>query len=353
MKKDFSIGVTRDFLKPNGTSDFDTIGAPAFEDAGLHWEYLPTLTSTLTAAQVQNYDALLVLGAGVTTETVAGADRLAIIARFGVGYDKVDVAACTENGVLLTIAPDGVRRPVATSILTFVLALSHQLLIKDRLTRGDGWAHKQDYMGMGLVGRTLGLVGMGNIGAEVFRLAQPFGMQHIAFDPYVSTDDAEALNVELVGLDTLMQTADFVCVCCPLTAQTRGLINAHRIELMKPTAYLINTARGPIVDQGALTDALRHRRIQGAGLDVFEEEPIAAADPLLELDNVIVTPHSICWTDECFQRISQSACDSIARVAIGQLPSWIVNSAVVDNPKLHEKLNRLLQEARLQTAPTR
>lgn len=340
MKKDFSIGVTRDFLKPDGTSDFDTIGAPAFEDAGLHWEYLPTLTPTLTAAQVQNYDALLVLGAGITAETVAGADRLTIIARFGVGYDKVALDACTENGVLVTIAPDGVRRPVATSIITFVLALSHQLLIKDLLTRSDGWAHKQDYLGMGLVGRTLGLVGMGNIGAEVFRLAQPFGMHHIAADPYAAPDDAAALNVELVPLDTLMQTADFVCICCPLNNETHGLINARRIGLMKPTAYLINTARGPIVDQGALTDALRNRRIQGAGLDVFEEEPIDAAEPLLELDNVIVTPHSICWTDECFQRISQSACDSIAHVAAGEMPAWIVNSAVVDNPKLHEKLNR-------------
>lgn len=340
MKKDFSIGVTRDFLKPDGTSDFDTIGAPAFEDAGLHWEYLPTLTPTVTAAQVQNYDALLVLGAGITAETFAGADRLAIIARFGVGYDKVALDACTENGVLVTIAPDGVRRPVATSIITFVLALSHQLLIKDRLTRDDGWAHKQDYLGMGLVGRTLGLVGMGNIGAEVFRLVQPFGMHHIASDPYAATADAAALNVELVPLDTLMQTADFVCICCPLNNETHGLIDARRIGLMKPTAYLINTARGPIVDQGALTDALRNRRIQGAGLDVFEEEPIDATDPLLQLDNVIVTPHSICWTDECFQRISQSACDSIAHVASGEMPSWIVNSDVVDSPKLHEKLKR-------------
>ena len=340
-KSVFRIGVTRDFLKPDGSCDLDKIAGPRFDAAGLHWEYLAENTPVLTAPQVQDYDALLVLGAGITAETLTGeTDRLVIIARFGVGYDKVDVEACTENGVLLTIAPDGVRRPVATSIMTFVLSLSHQLLIKDRLTRAGGWRNTQGYMGMGLVDRTLGLVGMGNIGKEVFKLAKPFGMRHITFDPYVTPAEAEAAGVELVDLDTLMQTADFVCVCCPLTEETRGLIDARCLGLMKPTAYLINTARGPIVDQGALTEALQNRRIQGAGLDVFEQEPIRNDDALLSLDNVIVTPHSICWTDECFQGNGKSACESIIRVASGQIPSSVVNRAVIESPKLQQKLAR-------------
>ena len=342
----FRIGVTRDFLGPDGTSDLDDIAGPLFDRAGLHWEYIAENTAVLTAPQVQDYDALLVLGAGITTKTLTGADRLAIIARFGVGYDKVDVEACTESGVLLTIAPDGVRRPVATSIMTFVLSLSHQLLIKDRLIRAGGWRNTQDYMGMGLVGRTLGLVGMGNIGKEAFKLANPFDMRHITFDPYVTPAEAEAVGVERVDLDTLMKTADFVCVCCPLTEETRGLIDARRIGLMKPTAYLINTARGPIVDQGALTDALQNRRIQGAGLDVFEREPIRDDDPLLSLDNVIVTPHSICWTDECFQGNGKSACESIINVASGKIPSWVVNRAVIESPKLQQKLMRYALLAR-------
>ncbi len=336
----FRVGVTRDFLGTDGRSDLDDIAGPLFEKAGLHWEYIAADTPALTGAQVQDYDALLVLGTGITAETFIGADRLAVIARFGVGYDKVDVAACTENGVLLTIAPDGVRRPVATSILTFVLALSHQLLIKDRLTRDGGWRNTKDYMGMGLIGRTLGLVGMGNIGAETFRLAKPFGMRHITYDPYVTPAEAEAVGAERVDLETLMRTADFVCVCCPLNAETRGLINAERIGLMKPTAYLINTARGPIVDQQALTTALQNRAIQGAGLDVFEQEPIDDTDPLLSLDNVIVTPHSICWTDECFEGNGRSACESIINVAAGKMPTWIVNREVLDSPKLRQKLAR-------------
>ena len=339
-KSVFRVGVTRDFLGPDGTCDLDGIAGPLFGSAGLHWEYIAENTPALVGAQVQAYDALLVLGAGITAETFTGANKLAVIARFGVGYDKVDVEACTENGVLLTIAPDGVRRPVATSIMTLVLSLSHQLLIKDRLIRAGGWRNTQNYRGMGLVGRTLGLVGMGNIGKEAFTLAKPFGMRHITYDPYVTAVEAAEVGVELVDLDTLMQTADFVCICCPLNEETRGLVDARRIGLMKPTAYLINTARGPIVDQKALTEALQNRQIQGAGLDVFEQEPISDDDPLLTLDNVIVTPHSICWTDECFEGNAKSACGSIIRVASGQIPAYVVNRDVIDSPKLQQKLAR-------------
>ena len=338
--KDFKVGITRDFMKPDGSSDLDDIARPLFEKAGLEWEYIAENTPVLSGEQIKEYDALLVLGTAITSHTFDGANKLSIIARFGVGYDKVDVDACTENGVLLTIAPDGVRRPVATSIITFVLSLSHQLLIKDRLTRSGRWEEKQDYMGMGLVGRTLGLVGMGNIGKETFKLAKPFGMNHITYDPYVNPADAAEVDTELVDLETLMSIADFVCVCCPLTEDTQGLINAKYLNMMKPTAYLINTARGPIVDQKALTDVLVNNRIQGAGLDVFEFEPIEDDDPLLSLENVIVTPHSICWTDECFEGNGKSACQSIINVSSGQIPSYVVNRDVIDSPELQQKLTR-------------
>lgn len=338
--KDFKVGITRDFMKPDGSSDLDDIARPLFEKAGLEWEYIAENTPVLSGEQIKEYDALLVLGTAITSHTFDGANKLSIIARFGVGYDKVDVDACTENGVLLTIAPDGVRRPVATSIITFVLSLSHQLLIKDRLTRSGRWEEKQDYMGMGLVGRTLGLVGMGNIGKETFKLAKPFGMNHITYDPYVNPTDAAEVDAELVDLETLMSIADFVCVCCPLTEDTQGLINAKYLNMMKPTAYLINTARGPIVDQKALTDVLVNNRIQGAGLDVFEFEPIEDDDPLLSLENVIVTPHSICWTDECFEGNGKSACQSIINVSSGQIPSYVVNRDVIDSPELQQKLTR-------------
>ena len=341
MRGSFRVGLTRDFLKPDGTMGFGDIGLGLLDRApGVEWEFLAADTRELSAEQVRGYDALLVLAPRVTAATLEGDNRLAVVARFGVGYDSVDVDACTRHDVLLTITPDGVRRPVAASVVTLVLALSHKLLQKDRLTRAGRWAEKADYMGMGLAGRTLGLIGLGNIGREVFELAKPFGMRHLACDPYVTPAAAQAIGVELTDLEALLRTADFVAVCCQLTAETHHLIDARRLALMKPTAYLVNTARGPIVDQLALAEALRERRIQGAALDVFEEEPVDPDDPILKLDNVIVTPHGICWTDECFLGNGQSACESILDVAAGRVPRYVVNREAADRPGIRAKLRR-------------
>jgi phosphoglycerate dehydrogenase-like enzyme len=235
---------------------------------------------------------------------------------------------------------------VAAAAMTFVLALSHKLLIKDRMTRAGRWANKLNAMGMGLTGRTLGVVGFGNIGRDVFTLAQPFGMRHLAYDPYATPANAAAAGVELVDLPTLLRMADYVCICCALTPETRHLINEERLALMKPTAYLVNVARGPIVDQRALTAALREGRIQGAGLDVFEQEPVDPDDPILKLDNVIVAPHALCWTDECFRGNGRSACESILEVAAGRIPRPVVNRAVLDHPGLRAKLASYAEERR-------
>ncbi len=338
MNQSFRVGVTRDFLKPDGTLGFGDIGLGVLDAAeGVAWEFLEENTPDLRADQVRGYDALLVLAPRVTAATLEGSDRLSVVARFGVGYDNVDVAACDRNGVLLTITPDGVRRPVAVATMTFVLALSHKLLIKDRLTRDGRWGEKLDHMGMGVTGRTLGVIGLGNIGREVFALAQPFGMRHLAYDPYATSDVA---GVERTDLETLLRTSDFVCICCALTPETHHLINAERLALMRDTAYLINVARGPIVDQKALTVALRERRIRGAGLDVFEQEPVDPGDPILTLDNVIVAPHAICWTDECFLGNGRSACESILDVAAGRVPKHVVNRAALEHPRLKDRLRR-------------
>ena len=238
---------------------------------------------------------------------------------------------------MLTITPDGVRRPVAVSVMTLLLALSHQLLIKDRLTREGRWGEKLNYMGQGVRGRTLGVIGVGNIGREVFHLAAPFEMRHLGFDPFLKTP---VEGVDLVSLETLLKESDYVVVCCALTSETHHLLTADRLSLMKSNAYLINVARGPIVDQRALTDVLTQRRIAGAGLDVFDVEPIATSDPLLALDNVIVSPHAICWTDECFQSIGSSACRSLIDVAQGRTPIHIVNREVMASSRLLQKLDR-------------
>lgn len=341
MEEPFRVGLTRDARRPDGAVVFGDIGLGLLENAdGVEWEFLAEDADELRPADVERYDALLLFSRAVTARTLAGAPRLALVARLGVGYDRVDVDACTEAGVILTIAPDGVRRPVAASAMAFVLALAHRLPLLDRLTREGRWAEGRERMGLGLPGRVLGLIGLGNIGRELAALAKPFGLRVVAADPYVAVGDAAALGVELIPLESLLATADFVCVTCPLTVETRHLLNAERLALMKPTAYLVNVARGPIIDQRALTETLRERRIAGAALDVFEQEPVDPADPLLALDNVLLSPHAVCLTDEWALTTGRSACTGALEVAAGRTPRHVVNREVLERPALKEKLRR-------------
>lgn len=336
----FRIGITRDFLRADGTLGFGDIGLSLLEQPLIEHEFLSSDDAEIPRLVADAYDALLVLAPQITSRTVAGCQRLGLVARFGVGYDTVDVEACTQNSVMLTITPDGVRRPVAASALTFLLALAHKLPTKDRLTREGRWHEKLDHMGSGLSGRTLGVIGLGNTGRELFRLAAPLDMRHVGFDPYVTTDQAAACGVQWLPLDSLLSEADFVVVCCALTPQTRHLLDARRLGLLKPKAYLINVARGPIIDQAALTTILRERRIAGAALDVFEQEPIDSRDPLLELNNVILAPHAICWTDELFLGNGRSACQAILDFASGRVPQHVVNREVLERPTMQAKLRR-------------
>ena len=322
----FRVGITHDVLTSQGQPIF---GQEVFEwlnQPGLVWEYMEK-TPVIRPEHAARYDAICAMLVQFTPESI-GSDkpRLKLIARFGVGYDTIDVPTCQKAGIFLTIAPDGVRRPVAVSAITFMLMLAHKVGIKDRITRSGRWAEKSDHIGTGLTGRTLGSIGVGNIGAEMFRLAKPFDMKFIAHDPYADAAQMAALGVELVGLDELFKRSDFLTVNCPLNTTTRGMVNASKLALMKSTAYLINTARGPIVDEAALYRALVEKKIAGAGLDVFEVEPTPADNPLLQLDNVVVTPHGICFTDECMQGLAESAFKAAVDVMHGKKPPHVVTS---------------------------
>lgn len=336
----FRVGVTRDFLNADGELVFGDIGLGLLESReDIEVEFLPDFGASLPSSVGRDYDALLVLAPNVAAETVAESARLAIVARFGVGYDNVDVAACTANNVMLTITPEGVRRPVAVSALALLLALTHRLIDKDRMTREGRWHEKLNYMGVGLSGRTLGLIGFGNIGREIAGIAAPLDMRLVAYDPFATTEAAAEIGVDLMSLDQLLEQSDFVCLCCALTPETHHLIDANRLAKMKPSAFLINVSRGPVIDQAALTKVLQDRRIAGAALDVFEKEPIDVDDPLLKLENVILSPHAICWTDELFAGNGRAACQSILDVADGNTPTTIVNREVLDQPGMLEKLN--------------
>jgi phosphoglycerate dehydrogenase-like enzyme len=342
VAKTFRVGLTRDILNARGEPAFGGAALEILNSAeAIDWDYLPAVVPEITAEHAAHYDALYVNIPRVPAAAVARADcRLRVVARHGVGYDSVDVAAMTRAGILVTHTPSSMPRPVATIALTFLLSLAGRLFLKDRLTREGRWHERMDHMGMGLTGRTLGVVGAGRIGKELLRMARVFDLKLLAADPHVNSTELGYLGARKVDLDTLLREADFVVTCCLLDETTRHLIGARQFALMKPTAHFINVARGPIVDEKALIEALRARRIAGAALDVFEQEPVAADNPLLTMDNVILTPHSLCWTDECFHNMAATGLASIVDVLERRPPEFIVNRAVLDHPRVRDWLAR-------------
>jgi phosphoglycerate dehydrogenase-like enzyme len=310
--------------------------------ADLTFHVLPVTPDKIIPAGVLNdYDALFLLAYRVTEETLKGVDRLAVVARWGVGYDNVDTAACTKAGVVLAITPGGVRRSVAESVVTFIFALGLRLIDQDRVVREGKWRGALPRYGQCVQDRVLGLLGCGNIGGEIFRMCRSLGFRRmIAHDPYLTPAQAADLGVESVSMEELFAQSDYLSVNCPLNDETRGLVNAKWLRTMKPSAYLINTARGPIVNQADLALALREGWIAGAGLDVFEVEPLPAADPIRDCPNVIFAPHGLCWTEEMVRDNSRQMFDNALAVLRGEAPLFPVNRDVLDTPAFQAKLQR-------------
>jgi len=342
MAEPFRVGLTRDILDSRGEPAFGCNPLELLERApNVEWEYLPQIVTAITADHAATYDAIYVNLPRVAAATVARSDcRLRVVARHGVGFDSVDVSAMTNTGVIVTHTPSAMPRPVATIALTFILALAGRLMLKDKLTRTGRWHERMDNMGMGLTGRTLGVIGGGRIAKELLRMARTFDLKLLVADPYGDEVELGYLGARRVSLDELMRESDFIVVCCLLNPETRHLVGAQQFAVMKPTAYFINVARGPIVDETALIAALSAGRIAGAALDVFEQEPVDAQNPLLGMDNVILTPHSLCWTDECFGNMAATGLQSIVDVAHGRKPQFVVNPEVLAHPRVCEWLQR-------------
>jgi phosphoglycerate dehydrogenase-like enzyme len=320
------VALSEDMRGPDGSTPYDV---SLLADAGIEWEF-----ASGQEPELSGLDVLIALQPYVTSRSLEHADRLSLVARVGVGLDRIDLAECTRRGILVSTSPDGVRRPLAAGAMAFVLALAHRVVERERRMR-SGWWNRQELPGVGLRGRTLGVIGLGNVGCELCALAAPFELRLIAADPYVA--DAPP-GVELVELEELLRRSDFVVCLCPLTDETRGLLDARRLALLKPTAFLVNVARGPIVDQRALTDALRDRRLAGAALDVFEQEPIDPNDPLLQLDNVILSPHAVALTDEAFAGSGRSASEAVLALARGEVPRHLANPDALDHPRQRDRL---------------
>lgn len=339
----FCIALTADFYNESGTPRYSDFGLNTF--AGDDWIKVAPFAEhrqEITPDQLVGFHGVLVLTPRVTANSLVASENLLIISRFGVGYDAVDISACTAHHVLVTNTPGAVDWPVAEATIGWMLALTHRMLIKDRLVRTGRWDDRSRYMGCELRDRTLGVIGLGGIGRKLVQLLQGFQMRPpLAFDPYAPDSVFAELGVRRVELDELLTTADFVSLHCPLTAQTRGLIGADQLRLMKPDAYLLNLARGGIVDEDALYEALATHRIAGAALDCFEQEPVLSPHRFGELENVLLAPHSIAWTNELFRDIGRSACQSLRDLALGRRPRGVVNPELFDNPAFLDKWQRL------------
>ncbi len=358
----FQVALTGDFLDEHGQSAYGDIRldlltgqpniawkflhdlAPRAGDAG-YWSRLYSLE--ITPAHIRGVHGLIVLRPRVPRTTfAAGAGDLLIIGRSGAGYDKIDLDACTENGVAVFNAPAALNHSTASAALLFMLALAKKLPQQDKATRAGAWDRQSALLGSEIEGRTLGIVGLGHTGRELARLVAPFRMRVLAFSPHADPADAAALGAELTTLERLLRESDFVSLHCRLSKETTRLIGSRELALMKSSAYFINVGRGELVDQSSLTFALKSRRIAGAGLDVFAVEPLPPDDPLIGLENVILTPHWLASTSDVWSATGEAMGRGMLRAARGQPPENIVNPAVLENDLFRRKLARFSMESK-------
>jgi len=275
---------------------------------------------------LKDIDASLAGSEPYTERVLAANPRLKVIARVGVGYDAVDLAAATRHDVAVTFAPGTNQGSVSEHAFALILALSRNIISQHAGTAAARWPRGSM---VPIRGQTLGLAGLGRIGKAMASRAFAFEMNVIAHDPFADKDWAARHGVDLVSFDQLLARSDFVSLHMPSAPETKHVINKRTLALMKPTAYLINTARGSVVDEAALAEALAGKKIAGAGLDVFEEEPPLADNPLLKLDNVVLTPHAAGTDYKSRDDMAHSAAEAIVSLSRGDWPAEkVVNPAV-------------------------
>ncbi len=279
-------------------------------------------------------DGLIIRIGSIDRATMLAAKNLKVIGRPGVGVDDVDVKTATELGIPVVVAPGANTLSVAEHALALIFAAAKDLLNCDRRTRAGDFGVRNSYRAFELAGKTLGLIGCGNIGRELARLASAVGMEVVVYDPFVKAESIEQLGyVYEPAMDRVLGCADAVSLHVPLTDKTRNLIGERELKLMKPTAILINCARGGTVDEQALVQALKAGTIHGAGLDVFSAEPVPAGSPWAELDNVIVTPHMAGLTREAAAGVATMAAEGVLAVLAGQKWPHVANRDVYEHPR--------------------
>ena len=279
-------------------------------------------------------DAILTCFAQVNDKVIRAAERCVVISRYGVGVDNIDVDTATELGIAVTYVPDYCVDEVADHVIGLLLAWNRRIVFFDRATKARGWG--SEGLGMRIMrlrGKKLGIVGFGRIGRGVCARAIAFGLDVLTSDPFAPAEAAAELGASMVDLPRLLRESDFVTVHSPLTPETRGLIGKAELEMMKPDAFLINAARGGLIDEDALYDALTKGKIAGAGLDVVEDIAPPLDHRLLQLENVIVTPHTAFFSQEAMLELEERSAAEVARVLQGQMPENLVNPAVLSHSR--------------------
>lgn len=283
--------------------------------------------------EIGTADALLVR-MPVTADAIRAGHHLRVVARHGVGLDYIPVDVCTELGIPVVFTPDANTESVAEHVVGTMIALAHHVVRADRAVRAGRWNERDRLMGLDIRGRTIGIVGVGRIGARVAQICRDgFSMRILGYDPHLDDKAILERGAEPRTLQSLLADSDFVTLHTPSTKQTRHLIDAAAIAAMKPSAWLINHARGALVDTAALTDALKAGRLSGAAVDVLETEPPPPSLEFVQLENVIVTPHSAALTDEAMRRMGCDAAEDILRVLRGQAPHACANPQVLSAGK--------------------
>lgn len=273
-------------------------------------------------------DAILARSARLSRAVIEGTRRLKIVSRHGVGVDSVDVAACSERGILVTITGDANSEAVSEYAFGLLFAAARKIAAAHADFTAGQW-RREKFPGVELFGKTLGIIGLGRIGSRVAKHAKGFDMTVLAYDPYADAERARSLQVSLVDLKSLLSRADFITIHTPLTAETTRLIGPAEFAQMKPSAIVINVSRGALIDEDALYRTLKNKRIAGAALDAFEKEPLPLDHPLRGLENLVMSPHIAGQTEEALVRMSVGAAQNILRVLRGEVPDNVVNPEVL------------------------
>ncbi|MBI3889918.1 MAG: phosphoglycerate dehydrogenase, partial [Candidatus Wallbacteria bacterium] len=316
----------------------EPLSAVGLEELRAHFEvdYRPECTEEELGEALASAQALIVRSkTRVTGDRIRAARSLRVIGRAGVGYDNIDLEAATERGILVMNVPDANTMAATEHTFALILAMMRRIPQAVQSMREGKWTRSQ-LVGNELYEKTLGIVGFGRIGKEIAHRAQAFGMEVLVFDPYVTQEKADALRVGLAGLDTLLERSDAITLHVPLTENTRKMIGREQLARMKPTAYLVNCARGGIIDDEALLDALREKKIAGAALDVYSKEPPDFSTPLLsaQLPNLICTPHLGASTEEAQEKVGTSIARQVTSALVNEEFANSVNLPLIDPNEL-------------------